>query len=314
MNFKAFCKQMTAHGLTAAIGGALFLSACAKTSGSFNALQANQPLAHAQTGESPTASATPSPSGGDEKFRSKLVIQPAPSAPPEFKFDTPPSPLESNHRDNQQSFERYMSMNAQKVENPTPEEVISRYPLAWETKSRPERKNWSDYTLKVIEAQFSNLDQATDAVVFCPNYTLLEEKYKLIVWGMLISEIALHESSWNPTTRSKEGTMGVDGVTKDQVYSEGLMQLSYQDTQWSSYCRFDWSKDKLLSPKDPRKTILNPYLNLSCGIRILAEQVARKKKIVLKNDIYWSVLHEGGKFSKVPEMAKDIRKRLDFCN
>jgi hypothetical protein len=68
-----------------------------------------------------------------------------------------------------------------------------------------------------------------------------------------------------------ETTMGTDPVTGKQVASEGLLQLSYQDVpNYGSVlkyplCKIQWSKDKSLSVTDPKKTILDPYINLECA-------------------------------------------------
>lgn len=187
-------------------------------------------------------------------------------------------------------------------------------PLAWESSSNPERAAWSRFSYGVIDDVFNQLDQVEDAEIFCPSYRSLSRDRKINFWGQLIAGMSYYESGWNPLSRMQESTFSApDDVTGKPVYSEGLLQLSYGDIEWAPYCEFDWSHDKNLSPKDPNKTILNPEINLNCGIRILADQIARKHEIALKSGVYWAVLKEGGKYSQINSIAK-ITKRLSFCD
>jgi hypothetical protein len=108
------------------------------------------------------------------------------------------------------------------------------------------------------------LPGTTDVTLFCPKYFSLSTDLKVNFWGALFA-------GYNPTSRYQETTMATDPVTHPPVYSEGLLQLSYQDITGWSFCDFDWSQDRTLSPKDPKKTILDPYRNLECGIKIMAQ-------------------------------------------
>lgn len=184
--------------------------------------------------------------------------------------------------------------------------------LSWES-ARSDAKAWSTYAFKVIrEEAYDSLDMAIDADVFCPNYHHLSKDQRINFWGALVSGITKYESNYNPTTRYHESTMGTDPVTKQPVYSEGLLQLSYQDVQWATYCEFDWSKDKNLKPTDPKKTIFDPNKNLRCGIKILAAQVKRTKQVLLSSGVYWAVIRKGGRYEKIDEIAA-ITKKLTFC-
>lgn len=197
--------------------------------------------------------------------------------------------------------------------SPTPA-IIKMEKLAWESASYPERVKWSTYTFQVVEKVFDTLDQAQDMSSFCPKYSTLNKMQKVNVWGQLIAGMAYYESGWKPTSRMQESTFDyLDKVTGKSVYSEGLLQLSYGDIQWAPYCKFDWSKDKLLSATSPQKTILDPFINLDCGIRILADQVKRKKLIAMKSGVYWAVLKEEGKYTQIPNIKKVVQK-ISFCN
>jgi hypothetical protein len=251
------------------------------------------------------AAPAPAPSTGPAPQVSPAPAEPVPSASfEEFAPQKPQSPPKAPPA---------AAPKRVAVQPAETDDKIKLVPLAWETAAKPERKNWSEFTLKIVSEEFAKLDQVNDASLFCPQYSKLSKDEKINFWGMLIAEMALHESSWDPTSRMKEGSQGTDWVTGQPVYSEGLLQLSYQDISWAPYCEFDWNHDKNLSPRDPKKTILDPKKNLRCGIKILADQVASKKEIALKSDVYWAVLREGGEYSKIKEISADIKKRLEFC-
>jgi hypothetical protein len=196
------------------------------------------------------------------------------------------------------------------VEPPAP---VASYPLLWEA-GHPERVAWSTHVMKVITDEVANdfLPGTSDIELFCPRYHSLDNKKRANLWALLISAMTKFESGFDPLSRYKESTMGVDPVTQQHVYSEGLLQLSYQDVQWASYCEFDWEKDKNLAVKDPKKTILNPYKNLSCGIKILARQVRNKDAVAVKSGAYWAVLIPGGKYTKLNEIAA-LTKKMTGC-
>lgn len=184
--------------------------------------------------------------------------------------------------------------------------------LAWE-QNNSSRKEWSKYVHSIIENEaFTLLDGADDMNLFCPRYSSLNKTQKINFWGQLIAAIAKFESSWNPATRYHETTMGTDPITKQPVYSEGLLQLSYQDTQWEKRCEFNWTADRNLAATDPKKTILNPYKNLRCGILILERQLNRAHRITVQTGAYWAVIRTNGRFQKINEIAA-ITKSLSFC-
>lgn len=184
--------------------------------------------------------------------------------------------------------------------------------ISWEV--TPSRKAWSDFAKKEVEKSMPSLEKATDILDFCPTYSFLPESKRPWFWVELISAMAKFESGWNPTSRMVEPSSAfpsVDPITGQPVASEGLLQLSYQDKRWMPSCRFDWSKDKLLGPRDPKKTILNPEINLECGIKILARQIERRGLIVVGSSPYWSVIYSG-KYSKLPEI-KAMVGSMELC-
>lgn len=182
--------------------------------------------------------------------------------------------------------------------------------LSWENGTQ-DRANWSILTKATIKDFYKSFNSAKDAERFCSSYSTLTKDERILMWSELISAIAFYESGWKPTSRMREPGMGTDQVTGKPVYSEGLLQMSYQDTLWAKYCMFDWENDKYLSPKDPNKTILNPFINLDCGIQVLAAQIRRTGKVIMpRGKCYWAVICDGHKYQKIKEITAMTNK---FC-
>jgi hypothetical protein len=206
---------------------------------------------------------------------------------------------------------------------------ISKYNLsvkpAWETS--PNSK-WSDYAADfsqyaafVIDQEGSNLlkgmAQMTEGYAMCPKYASLSREQKINFWVVFVSEVTRYESGFSPVSRYFESTFTyIDSITGEGVYSEGLLQLSYQDGKsYKGECGavFDWQTDRTLSRTDPRKTILNPLRNLYCGIRIMDSIVKKKKMILFDSGHYWAVLKPGGKYGKVKQIQAGLDK-ISFCH
>jgi Putative peptidoglycan binding domain len=186
--------------------------------------------------------------------------------------------------------------------------------LSWE-KSDSKRSEWSKFVFESVEGLFdSSFSKCEDMEIFRSNYTSLNKEQKINVWGELISAICYYESGWNPTSRMVETTMDIDPITGNQVASEGLLQLSYQDKisytgKVEKSCKFNWNIDKPLflnNPKDPNITILDPYNNLEFGIGILAYQIKNYKKIILTKNVYWAVIKQGGKYEKINKIINFV--------
>lgn len=186
-------------------------------------------------------------------------------------------------------------------------------PLAWESSSYPERAKWSAYLQDIIMTQWSSLlSGASDITAFCPTYHSLQNAERANVWAQLFVAVTKYESAYSPVSRMHETTMGTDPVTGQPVYSEGLLQLSYQDVQWAKWCEFSWAADKNLSPTSPLKTILDPYKNLNCGVGIMAQQIKNKGSIILDSGVYWAVLKGNGKYQQISGI-QSIVKSLSLC-
>lgn len=114
-----------------------------------------------------------------------------------------------------------------------------------------------------------------------------------------IQALAYAESGFNLTERYVEN-LGNDAVTGKQVVSEGLFQLSYQDSIYNGVTWFNWDQDKNLSDDDPDKTIFDPINQIYACAKILNKQINRRGTLYTSFDpFYWSVLDEKNKRHRV---------------
>jgi hypothetical protein len=186
------------------------------------------------------------------------------------------------------------------------------YPPLWETSTITDGQTWTSYAWNAVATYGSGLMAgSSDMGNFCGKYASLTDDQKITFWVFLASAVVKYESGFDPTDRYVETDLGIDPITGEQVVSEGLMQLSYQDVLNYSYCnQFDWSTDKNLSPTDPNKTIFDPNKNLTCGLRILNQQVSENNLIAVKG--YWSTLDPKNSHSAVSEI-ESLTKQIPFC-
>lgn len=202
---------------------------------------------------------------------------------------------------------------------PSPSAPASSIALSWDTTD--ERKAWSKELLSLAEKYKPSFANAKDRADFCPKFAELTPARQTAAFAEFLLGIIYFESSYIPTKWYTETAMGMDSVTKKQIVSEGFFQLSYQDVKGYPYCEFDYSKDKGLGMSDPKKTILDPYKNLRCGVRIfnhlatqnvaISQQAfdAVKGKTVYKGGArYWSVLREQKRRGQIIDRLKTRAK------
>lgn len=189
-------------------------------------------------------------------------------------------------------------------------QTATRQALAWEEKI-PNSQYWTGITLAAIQRHWTSLDGAQDIDMFCPNYKNLSLDTKQTVWGELFAALSYYESGWNPKSQYTEHDLGIDKITGKPVVSEGLLQLSYGDTQWATWCQFDWEADK--NEQSYNLTILNPKNNLECGIGIMANQIRKYKHITLEKKVYWSTLRLEGQRNKIQDISKTVQTRVSAC-
>jgi hypothetical protein len=205
----------------------------------------------------------------------------------------------------------------------TKKEFIAESETAYKARL-PRAQKWTKSVYETISRETSLADmkasQVDDVDFYCPNYGNMTRRQKIVFWGQFIAAISYKESSWNPATRTLESLADFpnpDSVTGKRVYSEGLLQLSYQDGRnYGEFfkCGFDWNNDRKLDPKSPEKTILSATRNLRCGILILNKRVTVNNRITTPGQ-YWSVIRPRAinKFSATPWISMQTKK-LPFCN
>ncbi len=181
---------------------------------------------------------------------------------------------------------------------PSQSPVISSVPaLSWES-GHPERKEWSKYVYNLLlNDLFDVYNKAQDSERLCPKFKTLTKEQKAHVWSEFWVWVAYHESGWNPKSKYFEKTMG--------YYSEGLLQLSYVDKEWAPYCKFPVKQDAA-------ESILDPIINLDCGLKIMSKQIQSKGKIIVSSGVYWAVIKDGGMYQKIDAITGKT-KALPFC-
>lgn len=186
-------------------------------------------------------------------------------------------------------------------------------PVDWELHRKDYGRYLSRIALMIMRTKGPAFYRgAADITSFCPAFYTLNRNQKENVWVAIVAAISNHESSHRLTSRSPEG--GVDRVTGDEVYSEGLLQISYQDARsYRQFCsEVSWDKDKNLDKKSEKKTIFNPIINLSCGMQILHWQVAQRQHIAVSARPYWSTISPTHQYSKLGPIQNKV-KRLKIC-
>lgn len=158
-------------------------------------------------------------------------------------------------------------------------------------------KGWPKAYSDFIWTQVPQSLLAVKKIDFCPAYGKFSEAGKRSFWATALQGIAKPESGWDRTNQYVETKMGIDPITGQRVRSEGLLQLSYQDSKnyQTPFCKsLDWSEDKKLPLAE--RAITDPYLNLGCGLEI-SERLMRlhndKSGAVYALGRYWSTMRRG---------------------
>ncbi|HEX4286528.1 MAG TPA: hypothetical protein VHZ28_15650 [Terracidiphilus sp.] len=154
---------------------------------------------------------------------------------------------------------------------------------------------WDQAIEESLPRELLSTKVAKDIKIFCPRFNSLSLEDKRAFWAYFFQALAGAEAGLRPTAnvRHTEPEVAVvDGVSHRMVRSEGLLQLTYEDSDRYG-CDFDWDIDKLLPEHDPGKTILQPKNNLLCGVKILTNQLVDQRKPLLTRSSYWSTLRPG---------------------
>lgn len=164
---------------------------------------------------------------------------------------------------------------------------------------------------------------------FCPDFAKIRDKpefYAVLLWA-----IAGSESDWQRTQITLETNLEgipnpIDPVTGQQVRSEGLLQLSYQDMD--SYgapdaCSFDWAADRTkalteyaasMPLGDGTRSIHDAYKNLECALFIVNVHLTDRYPSVKFEDAlqrYWVVMNPRNSAYRL--VRSNLRMRLPAC-
>lgn len=141
----------------------------------------------------------------------------------------------------------------------------------------------------------NNAVPKADVVALCPGFFAATNSEKSAFWALFISSIARFESGFNPSDRFQENG------SLNYIYSEGLLQLSYGDEKIYPNCKLNKKEQNILDPK----------VNLQCGVGILSAQVKARKTLFPESYFYWSVLSD--KKSKIQTDFLKSAAQLKFC-
>ncbi|EPR67297.1 hypothetical protein [Cyclobacterium qasimii] len=171
-----------------------------------------------------------------------------------------------NSRDNENIKELTISISAPANLHPVIDTIVFSK-VEKTTGSYPWKYEWNKFiSSEIIRHKEVFIDNDSiykqDLVRLCPSYYNASENEKVALWTLLIASMAKFESNFNPNTRYQE-------PAPLNVFSEGLLQLSYGDeTRYEDV------------PLDPGKqNILIPEANLKTGVAIFAKQLEIRKSI-----------------------------------
>jgi hypothetical protein len=154
---------------------------------------------------------------------------------------------------------------------------------------------WDKYVEEALPKEMLADQMGTKVRRFCPRFNKMSEVDRRQFWAYFFQALAGAEAGLKPTTdvRHSQPEVAVkDTVTKRTVRSQGLLQLTYMDSDRYG-CDFDWDADKKLPERDPARTILQPKNNLTCGVKILENQVVTQNWPLVSGKSYWGPLHPG---------------------
>ena len=154
------------------------------------------------------------------------------------------------------------------------------------------RPEWDAVIEKALPAELLAPQMGKTVRQFCPRFRSMAEPDKRAFWAYFFQALSGAEAGLKPTSNVQHTEPQVavtDHVSHRMVRSEGLLQLTYEDSRRYG-CDFDWDADKHRAEHDPDKTILQPENNLLCGVNILENQIVVQKKPLITKTSYWSTL------------------------
>lgn len=175
---------------------------------------------------------------------------------------------------------------------------------------------------------------------FCPRWAELGPDARLQFYADLLYAISGPESGRDRRVMfSETGIIDratrrqvLDSVTRRPLLSEGLLQLSYADMDGyppaeGLGCRFDWEADREAFAHDvsasagartflsghPERSLLNPYVQLTCGVHVLNTLVRRfpEEGFRAAAGRYWSTMRP--KRKSHAEVVAALQARESAC-
>jgi hypothetical protein len=155
--------------------------------------------------------------------------------------------------------------------------------------------HWDVLVEQALPADMLSAKAAHAVRSYCPNFESEAEADKRAFWAYLFQALSGAEAGLDPKVdvHHTEAVLAkTDSVSKRPIRQEGLMQVTYEDADRYG-CDFDWVSDRNLAEHDPNRSILQPGRNLSCGIKIMENQIITQRKPLLSRTSYWSTLQPG---------------------
>jgi hypothetical protein len=174
--------------------------------------------------------------------------------------------------------------------------------------------------LKIAPGRLSN---------FCPGFARIRDKaqfYADLLWSIAGPESDRRRTQITLETNLDGVVNPIDPVTGYQVRSEGLLQLSYQDTvnyNAPKACPFDWRADKAKALAefsrgagygDGTRSIHDAYKNLKCGVFILNAHLSQLYPSAKFEDAlrrYWITMDPADPAYKI--VRANLKKRQPAC-
>jgi hypothetical protein len=163
------------------------------------------------------------------------------------------------------------------------------------------RPEWDAAIEKALPYELLETKMGRNVQQFCPRFRSMGEPDRRAFWAYFFQALSGAEAGLKATSDVQhiEPQVAVtDHVSHRMVRSEGLLQLTYEDSKRYG-CAFDFNADRHLPEHDPNKTILQPENNLLCGVNILESQLVAHKKPLMTTSSYWSTLRPGWPGNKV---------------
>ena len=170
---------------------------------------------------------------------------------------------------------------------PTPA-ALGPVKVRWDSEERSTR--WTRAAMAALDRHGAPLVSLVpgDIRQYCPGYTEATDRQRKAFWVNLIASLSFHESTWRPDVSGGEGRW------------HGLLQISPATARGYGCIAGD------------AEALKDGALNLSCGIRIMAETVPRDGVISRDMDgiaADWGPFHQERKRNDI----KAYTQSLPYC-